>query len=746
MFVVVSAFLLSIPGFAFAGNSPGKWIEVNPSVTSLSMRCSFFVNPAIGWAGGRNGCIIHTTDSGSTWEVQQTPGNCWINSLYFHDATEGWAIGSHSVLYTTNGGKQWVQRNIGNDSMLGGTKILFLNKNNGLLYCSNPIRLDYTEDGGQTWSDRSASITGPDINDIVFVNDSLGFLCANKYLARTDDGGKSWIDADSVSIVNIKPIKTVQMIDASIGYCLGMYGMAKTTDAGKTWKTILQRQSISIFEAMHFSCPDTGFALFGYAPMYLLKTNDGGVTWATKPLQNVFLPIKSISFPEKQKGIGVADNGAIYRILSAGDSVFEITRGTGDDQMECIDFGSAIHGFAGTGDSHLRDSALLVSIDGGTTWNKRPTPLKAITSIICFDSNTIIIYGRDSSTSRAMRSMDGGKTWSNSGEFENFRRFEKINNIPNAAYILKSGTWELLLTLDAGKTWAVKGRLPLDSIDAQSSYNRIHFSFFNTDTVLVMSNMNTFRTTDGGSTWEKTPNSIPDVVMKSDICFCSPKTGWLTGGVPEGKSIKRVIFRTDDGGISWREQNNVSHFTDYCPQPADRAINNFVRNYAEASGKQAWTLDYTSGMFHTTDGGEHWFQDTIPASPGLVFKDLVYNKYNNSLWLISEFYGIWKYEIPTDIGIKNPSPIIAMGNVKNLVCKNNGLLISPKFLSDAVSIEVYNISGRLVYSKSLLKFQKSKALFIPLNTLPSAHYLGRVQYHIGNKMTTALFFNTNIIK
>ena len=253
-------------GFFIAGGTPGKWIKVNPSLTSQTMRCSFFINPAMGWAGGRNGCIVHTEDSGSTWQLQQTPRNCWVNSIYFHDANEGWVVGKYGLLYTANGGRQWIQRNIGTDSLINGLKIVFLNKDIGWLsyYTSNTIpRLAFTEDGGKTWADRSGSVENRASYDIAFVNDSLGIICgSSRYLARTVDGGKTWTKADTTSISYMMPFDKIQMIDASIGYCLGRNGMVKTIDGGQTWKRLLTGPNGGFGiggTCMHFSCADTGF-------------------------------------------------------------------------------------------------------------------------------------------------------------------------------------------------------------------------------------------------------------------------------------------------------------------------------------------------------------------------------------------------------------------------------------------------------------------------------------------------------
>jgi len=159
---------------SFADNYLGKWVQVNPSLTSQLLGCSFFVNPAFGWAGGRNGAIVHTEDSGATWVLQQTPRNCSIYSIYFFDESIGWAVGKYGVLYTTNGGKNWIERDPGAFSSSPCNKIYFQNRKIGwLLLDVYTHNLAYTQDSGNTWIDKSDLINSPNLWDICFANDSV---------------------------------------------------------------------------------------------------------------------------------------------------------------------------------------------------------------------------------------------------------------------------------------------------------------------------------------------------------------------------------------------------------------------------------------------------------------------------------------------------------------------------------------------------------------------------------------------
>jgi hypothetical protein len=68
----------------------------------------YFVDDMTGWiAGGDvvNGIVVHTTDGGANWTLQNTGTTNGLYSLYFTDADTGWAVGLNgTIIHTTNGG------------------------------------------------------------------------------------------------------------------------------------------------------------------------------------------------------------------------------------------------------------------------------------------------------------------------------------------------------------------------------------------------------------------------------------------------------------------------------------------------------------------------------------------------------------------------------------------------------------------------------------------------------------------
>ena len=73
----------------------------------------FFTDETNGWVvgGDENNygpVILHTTDGGINWIIQDSGTDVGLNSIWFTNDETGWIAGnSGTILYTTNGGEYW---------------------------------------------------------------------------------------------------------------------------------------------------------------------------------------------------------------------------------------------------------------------------------------------------------------------------------------------------------------------------------------------------------------------------------------------------------------------------------------------------------------------------------------------------------------------------------------------------------------------------------------------------------------
>uniref|UniRef100_A0A7V3VUT0 T9SS type A sorting domain-containing protein n=1 Tax=candidate division WOR-3 bacterium TaxID=2052148 RepID=A0A7V3VUT0_UNCW3 len=83
------------------------WDTIPAPANAYYLRALDFVDNQKGWAVGRFGTIVHTTDGGNTWIFQTNPATTTLFDVDFSDTLHGVACGYNIILYTTNGGQNW---------------------------------------------------------------------------------------------------------------------------------------------------------------------------------------------------------------------------------------------------------------------------------------------------------------------------------------------------------------------------------------------------------------------------------------------------------------------------------------------------------------------------------------------------------------------------------------------------------------------------------------------------------------
>ena len=111
-----------------------------------------------------------------------------------------------------------------------------------------------------------------------------------------------------------------------------------------------------------------------------------------------------------------------------------------------------------------------------------------------------------------------------------------------------------------------------------------------------------YRTTDAGQTWARA--ELPLKYEVKEICFVDSLRGWVVGfkNMPAFKRMS-ALFRTDDGGRSWRELANV-----------DMDAQGSVQSIVFLNRRTGWGIDpRQQDLVQTEDGGETW---TLKLSSG----------------------------------------------------------------------------------------------------------------------------------
>jgi hypothetical protein len=76
-----------------------------------------FVDGQDGWAVGNWGAVLHTTDAGRTWQMQESGTDATLEAVYFLNRQAGYAVGGRAwpeggggsgiVIATDDGGEHW---------------------------------------------------------------------------------------------------------------------------------------------------------------------------------------------------------------------------------------------------------------------------------------------------------------------------------------------------------------------------------------------------------------------------------------------------------------------------------------------------------------------------------------------------------------------------------------------------------------------------------------------------------------
>jgi photosystem II stability/assembly factor-like uncharacterized protein len=347
-------------------------------------------------------------------------------------------------------------------------------------------------------------------------NPSSAPLGTPTLLARTTDGARTWTDVTPAAAVGLlSTTNASQVLDAvnaevayiavtasSSGSQLGTTRVFATSDGGQTWTESAPLSGNGYASQLSFTDSRHGWLLWnegaamGRNPVRVYRTTDGGAHWS---LTAQSPPMNSDS--------------------SAGIPV-------GCDKTG-LTFASAAVGWISSDCAAGLSGELLVSRDGGVTWERQQLPVPAS---LCGDTDCVLT----------------------GPEFTDGTGFVTV-----AAY---SGVTTLLVTRDLGQTWL---SVPLPAGYAHAKYPYPQLKFFDPEHgVLVTAGPqgtigNVFYTTsDGGQTWAAVSQGVHFTQNGAAVDFVSPLVGfaWVPGTDTQGSS-PAPVYETTNSGRTWTAFN-----------------------------------------------------------------------------------------------------------------------------------------------------------------------------------------------
>lgn len=489
-----------------------------------------------------NTSIYKTSDGGFSWNIYNPYPSYWLSSTFFFlDENCGWITIGGDFARTTDGGRTWQSAPVPG-YQTGVTKIQFINKQQGFFVgrAVDPFSINYnsvfavTNDGGETWNARMMPDKYAALTDVHFVSDQVGFVTTNDYphgrIFYTENAGADW---------EILPVTANKFSFFGGIKAWGLDAQNIICYTADGWRTsVIQTPSVTPLSLYSVSALDTNNIAAAGKFSTIILTSDGGKTWQKSySADNDSVSIESVFYKNKRE------------IWAVGNS-----------------------------------ATVFCSTDNGNSWNRTrietPSWLSDITFIddttgfiLCFRNNSGIIY-------KSKRLLDKSSLiWQIANQFP-FEIAKIKFTKEGIGYI--AGKNKLLKSADKGVTWN-ELKIPIETyfmtLDAEDNY------------VWTAAGNKILMSTDTGNTWNiykafEFPGPYSSFSNVNALSFADKLNGAM--------GLDGRIIRTEDGGISWKEDKQITKLF-------FRSMEFMDKNHAWAVGDGGMILNYDSHLTNVYD-------------------------------------------------------------------------------------------------------------------------------------------------
>ena len=164
-------------GHVLLSQNGDDWQQASVPVNVL-LTDVFFLDGKLGWAVGHDATIIHSTDGGKNWQVQQYAPELDkpLFGVHFKDAQNGLAFGAYGMFFrTSDGGKQW--QKVFHDELLHPDDVEYL--------------ADLKQDDPEAYEDETAFLL-PHFNRVLIEGERAWLAGEQGLLAASSDYGDTW--------------------------------------------------------------------------------------------------------------------------------------------------------------------------------------------------------------------------------------------------------------------------------------------------------------------------------------------------------------------------------------------------------------------------------------------------------------------------------------------------------------------------------------------------------------------------
>jgi photosystem II stability/assembly factor-like uncharacterized protein len=660
---------LSIIFFSFgAAQTADTWRWLNPKPTGSDFFAVRFIDNDTGYAVGTS-TIMKTTDGGTTWKYMAPIPfeHCELcKSLSFpEDAQIGYVVGGGGhIVKTTDGGATWQNQSSGTTVTLNTVQFPIDAQTGYVAGLTGTILK--TTNGGATWQHQSIGTTDNLVAMHFPEDDQTGYVLDDNHdnagVWKTTNGGATWICQGHISLF---PGSNIHFVDEHTGYVSGQNcTIYKTTNSGANW-TLVGTSSSGGLCNIWFVDDQCGYVA---GLDKLLKTTNAGATWTEIPLGTHDIFAWDIHFPVNgQIGYVVGSYGHIWKTTNGGATwISQRTQLLADDYTLL----NSVHFVGDTGFVVGNHGTILKTTNAGETWSFIPpygNEDDAYTCVYVMDAQNIFIGGLLYMTDCSiLKTTDGGATWTHWGLY-NYPNFIQFVGTQVGYCAWNNG---VLKTTDAGETW-----VELSGVASEAQC--LHFPVDDQIGYSAHTGGRIYKTTDGGATW--TSQTTPTNLKVHGIYFIDNNTGYAVCGSCTGDA---PILKTTNGGATWSLQ-----------------ASGFPYNLESVCFPQDAETGYIAAQFgnilKTTNGGLTWVTYAIAGGHG--FNSICFTRENPAIGYLVGFESMI-LKLGDIIGIEEEQ-----ANIR-IQTSDARLNIRPNpFMSYATvsgyekeRFALYDISGRLV--------------------------------------------------
>jgi photosystem II stability/assembly factor-like uncharacterized protein len=446
----------------------------------------------------------------------------------------------------------------------------------------------------------------PYVEDVFFINESIGFFIIGRELWRTTDGGENFTKTYQVSHPEYL-LKSFFFNDTLI---LTGSRLLKSADLGETFIHVG-----SNYPGGGGSFINSQIGWIRNNSNQLWKTTNGGETWNRQ-----YPPISTYNFHFVNENVGYLSSGA-----SGVRSYAKTTDGGGTWSLQSINnvvLSSATIFFYNENVGHISN---YYTTDGGISWSTGPG--FGYGHFFRFKNN-IAIWWDKYYTKHFYVSANLGVTWEK--VFKPTGEWTQMEIINEQTFIYSDMYGAIYKTANRGVTWEV--------LTTPVLYLGRGF-FIDDSTGWTSGRGNILKTTNGGEDWLFIPTNYRELI---NLKFLNHNRGF---GLARSYNDQFSLVTTYDGGFTWNSVATFSgslSFAEY--NFYDSLFGYGVTHYCyfyTLDGGNTWVVDSTSGLkgrdihfptrttgyiagfpgFKTTDGGVTWIQRTSLAGKSIFFID-----------------------------------------------------------------------------------------------------------------------------